>query len=425
MASKEASIVDDPSNKKKHFSTIWSFVRWPYMVIILMVAVVVFMVGLACSVGYTGTTALKALSLTNGNTSWNVFLGLFTNSDLGAGETKGINPYLISTKEELIAKQDNQSHTINFDERLVRTLEYIAQPANTARQCGWNEITEVNPKHERVKVEVQTANNENLSDLSKVSGSSTSTLSRGTGARFSESGYMRCSWFYSRDMCPNNLLADNMWHIYGQYKILLDNQFNPLTVGSIPPDKPYISSLPFQPQCSRQIQCAVDNFPSTGTVLEEADDLMNLREKNIVLPLGENNPRKFDSDKIAPLNPNVFDVQPQTMPQVLPEIVAISGQAQQAAAYKAAQLGLELLTIDNAGCEKPAANVENQRNIPTTIIFSKWIADIMDENKVWANFMTIAKSSSGFPYNLQTESPLAGLSFDSALNNIAGVHFNY
>jgi len=393
--------------KKKGFSRGWSIFRWPLMLGALIVSAVIFMIGLACSVGYTGTTPLKALNNSGSDlASWNQFKTLFINTDTGDPLFKG-TPYLLLDRSKVQAKESQS--VINMDKRLVRALSYVGKEGDLLKQaCGWNILPLSDPKHDRIAI------NTNLSDYASDLSDpepivkSNSTLNRGVGARITGADLIKCS--YQKLPPPQCAVGDcppacdSLWYKHSKFNILFSGTYSKQAI-----------LYPIDLQCTINIDCAVDYFPHLPS--GEAAP----REE-----LSELNPGTTDNGLTAPLNPNVMHFGPAI------DMVALQSFAKDAAVYKTAQLALHLMTFDYPGCEKPGGNVGNQRNTPTSIIFARWIAEEMKRKNVWDGFMSLAngKNSSysdyaAFPYHLQTESPLAGLSFDSKLNGKAGLHFNY
>jgi hypothetical protein len=174
------------------------------------------------------------------------------------------------------------------------------------------------------------------------------------------------------------ICEDGIPHVFDQKLIALSQS------KTLSPDKPYD-----QTKC--HVTCAVDYYPY-NPVDAPADE--------IIPPV--------TAQMISSYNPGEFDYQ------------TIAENGKKAAVYKAAEIGYELMQIDEAGCEKEVRNTGFNRAIPTTIIFPRWIMSRMGDG--WQKFLDLGRLR--FPYNFQKSSPLAGLTYDPLLNE-DGLHLNY
>lgn len=403
------------SENKSILAKIWGFFRWPILAGFLLIALVIFFVGLVFNFGYSGTTSIRAMSINDSpdRENWNKFMGLF-----GPAKGKPYDPTANATLEALQKKVDPQKDIVGYDRRLVRELTYLASGNQQNQKCGWNGL--FNSQHDRLVLQTDNVSSDNSNpqgtDTSKPSANlqSSSTLKRGVGVRINGADYVKCS--YQKRLDPQNN-CDNFWRKYGQYPILFSSSSRFYGESILP--QPVIS-----PQCTiERIACAVDYYPN----LPSAADIAPGEQLNGA------NPQTSDVNIISNLNPAVKD-------DFLTGLSIDDGKlrdfARQAAVYKIAQLTLQLLATDEPGCENSAGNIGNQRNIPFTIILPQWAAKvirntqskIVKDNFVWFDFLNIASGQfpgyMGLPYNLQTESPTAGISFDDRLNT-QGLHFNY
>lgn len=413
--------------------------RWPILLGFLVIALIVFFVGLVFNFGYSGTTPIRQMSLNDdslyGDKKYSdAFFKLFQQK-----QEKG-SPYidLEGKITERYPAAPSAKNILNLDKRLVRELIYLAKGNEGNKKCGWNGLQ--NSQHDRIVLKTDNTsrdnNNPQGTDLTHPDANlqSNSTLKRGVGARITEADYIKCSYEQLPPQQPTNS-CDGRWYVHSRYALKL----NPIGGG-------YRWDSTFQrkinPSCIKQVKCAVDFFPNPGPV-EIVDAPPD--EK---LPLSELTPSKYDSDalraKSTVLNPEVFDAPPG-----MPPLDLSSEHVSKSAVYKIAQLALQLLATDEKECESkivtnprpseackanaPNGNVGNCRNIPYTIIFPQWVAKEMFGSGVWTNFMRIARGEypnandpeyKGFPYNLQDESPTAGISYDPVLDT-QGLHFNY
>lgn len=419
-----------PEDQKSRslMSKIWGFFRWPFLVGYLIVALVIFFVGLVCNFGYTGTTSLRAINLNDEGpyvdaNYWRAFYPILFTAQKG-------KPYIDKDgkiNKKLGEANKDKKNVLDFDKRLVRELIYLAKGSDKNDQkCGWNGLN--NSQHDRIVLQIE---GEALSNPSTNLPSS-STLTRGVGVRITEADNIRCS--YKRKLDPDkDPRCNGKWYVYNEHNILFsDSSKHFRSAGqsrtTICPEEPKLI-----------VECAVDYFPHEAV---DAPDGQKLPE---VQPFIKDNPI------IAGLNPKIF------------EMSEIVDKSREAAVYKIAQLGLQLLATDEAGCENKTASIwpskvceenarkgkgneGNCRNIPYTIIFPLWASqkmgstkttsgkdkDASSDDSVWSAFKSIARGEyyvngltyKGFPSNLQDESPLAGISPDEKLDS-QGLHFNY
>ncbi len=401
--------------KKKGFSRGWSIFRWPLMLGALILSAVIFMIGLACSVGYTGTTPLKAMDISKNpdKASWDTLSGMCSASNQGSssgvGSSTGTGPGSASLTANnkgkpypsdfitSVVTAKKSGNILSFDRRIVRELQYIGKGLNP--QCGWNETIDM--RHDRIVLASDPFSNPSYkSDLSNnpvTNVASSSTLSRGTGVRVTQAGYIRCSWKSNGDeLCPPPM----PWLRHSRHEIVFDNNlFYSRFEKYMPEFNPVLAA------CVDKVVCAVDYYPNMAQTCEEESSCA-----------ASESAKEKDNPVVKNVDPGSTQCDPACQ-TVLPSF------AKKAAAYKISQIALQLLMTDKAGCENTSGNVGINKNIPTSIILAQWAAEEINSADVWKKFLELANSV--FPYNLQTESPLAGLSFDSKLNGKAGLHFNY
>lgn len=255
-----------------------------------------------------------------------------------------------------------QSDTMKFDSRIVNVLLYLSRVSDVS--CGSSK------PHEYIAVDVSA--DDDISDLSYPTENlpSSSTISRGVGARITGLDRIKCT-----QICPDEppkTFNDPGYPISLRYSDLLE-----------PED--------FVPVDCRVV-CAVGYYPLSPVDAASID---------LVKPIYVSDILKYD--------PGMFDY------------AQIKKASRDAAVLKAAQLGQEILNIDQAGCYSGSKREENQKMIPTTMIFPQWIQGVL-KNDWQSVFLSLAKER--FPYNFQAGSPTAGLSYDPFLNN-KGLHFNF
>ena len=331
------------------------------------------------------------------DTSWTGLVSTMCFGDLpGVPNSKG-KPYLLSDITKIVSTKGSGS-ILNFDKRLLRELKYIG--SGFSPLCGWNALHDA--RHDRIAISADSA-----------PPASSPTLDRGVGVRITQAGYIRCSWI-SNGNTANHCPPPSPPLAFSRYKILFDK---PVIAGGgvFAQWDPIITPFPtYLPQCIAKVICAVDYYPLKGTGCEK-EGACTPTESAV----------SGDDLLLKPLlSPPFFTCIGPTCEQALVGTqLNAGGFAKEAAVYKIAQLTLQLMKTDLAGCENLQGNVGGDRNIPTTIILPQWAAAEMETKNVWSQFLTLAQTV--FPYNLQTESPLAGLSYDPNLNGKAGLHFNY
>jgi hypothetical protein len=255
-----------------------------------------------------------------------------------------------------------QSDTMKFDSRIVNVLLYLSRVSDV--NCGSSK------PHEYIELDVSA--DDDISDLSYPIENlpSSSTILRGVGVRITGLDRIKCT-----QICPDEppkTFNDPGYPISFRYSDLLE-----------PED--------FVPVDCRVV-CAVGYYPLSPVDAASID---------LVKP-------NYVSD-ILKYDPGTFDY------------AQIKKASRDAAVLKAAQLGQEILNIDQAGCYSGSEREGNQKMIPTTMIFPQWIQGVL-KNDWQGIFLSLAKER--FPYNFQDDSPTAGLSYDPFLNN-KGLHFNF
>jgi len=251
---------------------------------------------------------------------------------------------------------------VNFDTRLIKILTYLSSRSNAT--CGGSK------KHELIGL--STKIDDSLSDLSYPDENlpSSSTIDRGVGVRVSELDRVKCTL-----ICPSKPPVT----FGGQgYEIALSYSDLIYPSAVVPSD------------CN--VRCAVDYYPASPVdALPE-----NVIKPNYPAALTSYDPGEFSYDQITDFS-------------------------RKAAIFKGAQLGYEILKVDDAGCYASSQNTGNKKIIPTTVLFPLWLQKALGDD--WQKvFLSLAQKN--FPYNFQQGSPTAGLWYDPYLNNI-GLHLNY
>ncbi len=255
-----------------------------------------------------------------------------------------------------------QSDTIKFDSRLVNLLVYLSKVSSA--DCGSNKA------HEYIALDATV--DDDVSDLSYPTENlpSSSTISRGVGVRVTSLDRIKCTQVCTNE--PPRTFNDPGYPISLKYSDLIE-----------PED--FV-------QANCRVTCAVGYYP-----LAPVDALAS----DLVEPTYAGDISKYD--------PGIFDYS------------QIKEASRKAAVLKSAQLGYEILNVDQAGCYSDSVREGNERMIPTTMIFPQWVQGVLKDD--WQKvFLTLA--SKRFPYNFQSDSPTAGLSYDPFLNN-EGLHINY
>ncbi|MFH1909721.1 MAG: hypothetical protein ABIJ72_00805 [bacterium] len=342
--------------------------RWPVVLVALGLSVVFFLTGLLSSLGYQGTTNLRAVS--EQDSLWTAFQDDINNNLF---KWKNGEQPTISDKG-----------VVNFDKRLIRFLGYLKN-GNKKTLCGWNK------GHEFLELDIISSMGA-LSDLIVPTNKTrpASTLFRGVGVRISKADYIKCTIEPKdpsrRDLCPE-AISGNMAFTKEQI---------PLT--SAPSDK-LEHNLPYSPGC--KVTCAVDYYPNNPVgALPSAQPYS----------ISENDPPEYSKEvEDWATNPRTFDYS------------EIAEKGQQAGIFKTALLVAELLHTDDEGCATP--NQENRgsnRLIPITTILSDWAVKGLGDSRQAIGRVAQAKCPNSFHKN----SPLACLASDGLLD-LKGLHINY
>ncbi len=331
--------------------------RFPVVLGFLGFSGVFFAIGLLNSLGYQGTTNIR---YSKDNPEWKNFI------ESNGGE-RG-RPFM--WKGDLKPATDSVGR-INFDTRLVKALNYLKN-SKTGENCGWKQ------GHELLKLDI---NSTKFSDLSTPPWEVVplSTIYRGVGVRIAEADYIKCTIEPVADPkdCPEapEPLA------FGEKPILLtDPNYTPL------------SPEPHGPGC--KVTCAVDYYPNKPTGLADESEKIPPAYSTSLTSL------------VKPLDP--FPIE------------EIADKGAKAGVFKATQLSVELMNIDEPGCEKPSGNTGFSRLIPLTLIEPNWVVKELGNN--WETMKTTAETK--FPFSFQQGSSLAGLCPDELLN-LKGLHLNY
>jgi len=253
---------------------------------------------------------------------------------------------------------------VKFDQRLIRVLTYLSKKKDT--KCGWD------GQHQIVGLKVGGPVNSDTS-YPPENLPSVATLYRGTGVRIVAADEIKCT------KIPLNSNCDVSQPTVFDHKLVPFGENTTLN-----PDKPY-------DQADCKVTCAVDYYPD-NPINAPADEI--------------------NSPDVSPIvsryNPGEFDYQ------------TIAENGKQAAVYKAAEIGYELMQVDEAGCDSPTGNKGFNRKIPFTLIYPQWIMGRMGDG--WGDLVNLANIR--FPHNFQKSSPLAGLTYDPLLND-DGLHLNF
>jgi len=341
------------------------------MIGVLGFASAFFLIGIIQHFGYTGTTPIHPITLAE----WKSFKSKFIKTSLK--DTIPGSPYYLVDGEP-----EKTTQTVKFDARLTQILQYLAKDKSgtDAQTCGTNRAHESLSLSNKSPVSC-------ISDLSHPSTSvrSSSTVCRGVGLRIVSADRIKCT-----KVCytttPPTVTAFNP----PGFEI-------PLGIDDVNAIK---ADLPVPADC--QVYCAVDYYPIIPTDITP-------RPEELVPPLVNN--------KIKLLDPSVLG-------GFLYQEPFFSEAVEKAAIYKTAQIAYELMNVDSKNCDSSSGNVGNKRKIPYTVIFPNWVhsSSEFSDNDMPQFFLNEGKKE--FPFNLQVVSPLAGETYDPALNTI-GLHFNY
>lgn len=346
--------------------------RWPVVLLALGLSVVFFLTGLLSSLGYQGTTNLRAVP--EQDDLWKNFAG-----DIQAKTFAWKNGEQPTISDRGV---------VNFDKRLIKLLGYLKNGDKDVL-CGWNR------GHEFLELDIISSMGA-LSDLIVPTNKTrpASTLFRGVGVRISKADYIQCTIEPKdpsrRDLCPE-AISGNMAFTKEQI---------PLT--SAPSDK-----LEHNPSYSSgcKVTCAVDYYPNNPV-----GALPSAQPYNI----SENDPPAYSGEVTGKVgawakNPGVFNYS------------EITKKGQQAGIFKTALLVAELLHADDEGCANPSKeNLGSNRLIPITTILSDWAVKGLGNN--WQAIGRVAQAKC--PNSFHKNSPLACLTFDGLLD-VKGLHINY
>ena len=311
--------------------------RWPVVLVALGLSVVFFLTGLLSSLGYQGTTNLRAVPEQD---------SLWT----------GFKPD--TTGHPFAWKNDNSptinDGIVNFDKRLIRFLGYLKNDKNI--NCGWDR------GHEFLELDIKSENGA-LSDLTVPPNKTrpASTLFRGVGVRISKADYIKCT-IKPRDQANPKCAEAN-----------LPLKFrNPISIPLGSTENAKITPEVYD-SVNCKVTCAMDYYQDDTTDAIGADT----KKPNYLstVTTWAKNPGDFDYDQITE-------------------------KVREAAIFKTALLTYELMNTDEKGCEnKSKENLGSNRLIPTTTILPNWIVmklgDSWDVMKTAAN----AKFPFGFQKN--------------------------
>lgn len=320
------------------------------------------MIGLVSTFGYMGTTPVRSVPVAR----WNSFTSSYFQAKKGA-------PFNWSDS----SRPKTETDKIYFDERLISISKYLSDGPKQKNSCAYNAYGD--SRHDRIDVSVA-ANK--TSDLTKSEGNpaSPSTVERGVGLRMTGADKIKCTKVHV---------------VHGTITKFLDFDLSFDPSNHI--DKSKATICPSMHVCF----CATDYYPLMPTDAPAGE----INAQAAIAQEAASNPA------LAKVNPGVVSYDP----------ASIYDYAHSAAIYKIAQITAQVLSVDKSGCQNSQVNKENKKIIPLSVIIPAYAQQKLDST--WTDYlMNLAKTQ--LPHNLQENSPLAGLSFDEALNE-KGVHINY
>jgi len=351
--------------KSSGWKKAYLILRWPVALGLLGFAAIFFLVGLVNSLGYNGTTALRAPS----SKEWKDFLTFF------ASEPSRGTPFKWQNKIE----PRKNGELINFDRRLIKALEYLKTGSiSKSATCGWNS------SHELLTLDVNDNNSEFSSYTCPLDKPvPLSTIYRGVGLRISQADYIKCT-IYPR----NSARADECLQAPTPRKFPTDDTKGfPIPLAS---DKLLTNDIDYDSLHCR-VTCGVDTFP---LLAGQPDINYNSAISKLV---------SFDPKTSQDEYENIKDF------------------SRQAARLKSVLIAYELMHIDDKNCATKEGNIGYDKQIPITMLMQEWVVGDLGATN-WKTMRQTAEQQ--FPFNFQLSSQLAGLWYDKVLN-VLGLHFNY
>ena len=363
------------------------------MILFLAFSIAVFLFGLAGAFGASGTTALQPVTAN----AWKDFQTNYFGDIPGASLGKG-HPYDWEPSAPI-----DHAGVVYFDKRLITMLKYLAQPRANA-VCGWT------GQHDYIQLS-RDCPPIGCTSTPPSNAPSASTVSRGVGIMISQADYIKCE-IESRDIqhpCPNQ--CGGLPAPFDRIGITFKRNEISDILDSVAKKSSLIPDL-----CI--VKCAVDYYPNPQTCnVDEAERTKTQKAPDI------------QNANLDPSDPKGWFPYED-----------MNNQYSRAVAYKATQIGWELMTVDQKECavdpgnnfakrktsnNEDAENVGNQRMIPYQIIFPAWIWGQMSEGGGDVGQKLLNLANTNFPNHYQQNSTLAGLAPYNPLLNDKGLHFNY